>query len=71
MEFNKSRHIATAQTSVGEVFNQCQAGIEGVFHDLSANRVTNFVMPLACSFIQVVTTRNRPPFGPESGARMR
>ena len=71
MELNEGRHITTTQTSVGAVFSQSYAGVEVVFHDLSGNEVTNLVVPVASSFIQMVTTRNRPPLGPVGVARMR
>ena len=71
MELNEGRHIATAQTPIGEVFSQSYAGVEVVSYNLSRNRGTNLVVSVASSFVQMVTMLNQSQFSPMSVSRMR
>src|SRR6266542_1962880 len=40
-----------------QIFGQRDSRIQVIFHSLSANNVTNFVTPVASSFIQMERTR--------------
>src|SRR6266516_2064781 len=44
-----------------QIFGQRDSRIQVVFHSLSANNVTNFVTPVASSFIQMDRTRKTRP----------